>query len=123
KVETLKPVERVPAVDRLVQTLFVVLAVGEVFVKHALGVVTQFGHVELVVRQIHDVQGLFGNRYTLEIGDDSLCAVRGGQVGLALKVILGDMDFVLSQGGDQPRNALASIFGVPAVRVACNQLV
>src|SRR5690606_3370793 len=106
-----EPVQWDPVVLRLVEPLLVVLAVGIVVIEHALGVIAQFFQPQLVVRHIHDVERLFGRRYTLEIGDDRLCAIGSRDVGATPVVVLRNVDFVAGNGVHQPGQAFARVRG------------
>src|SRR3546814_5566176 len=120
----LEPIDGVPvAAAGLVQPLLVIFAVGEVLVEHALCVVAQLGQAQLVVRQVDDVQGLFGNGNALKIGDDCLRPIDCGHVGAAFIVVLGNVYFVLCNGTHQPGDAFFGVGGIAAVGIAQDELI
>ncbi|KAG1435227.1 hypothetical protein G6F57_021217 [Rhizopus arrhizus] len=71
-------VKRVPPAAIGLQALGLEIAVGEVLVVDALGVVLQFRHAQFVVGLDHQVERLFGGGGAFEVGDDGLRAVGGG---------------------------------------------
>ena len=93
----------------------------EVLAHDAVGVITQIVHAQLVVGGDQDEHRFFNGR-SLRIGlDRELGAVGGSDVGAALDVVAGDVNFLRGHGVDQVIQALAGIRRVFAVREARDQ--